>query len=169
MPGVPYITRAQAATLLAQSMVAADARRQAFLAMDEDDQDALLAMASDDIDAVPWVGRDAYYDQSRRWPRRGLDERVIGDEINSVSGDDSVPDSVRSAVAIQAARRALRAAGGDGSEHVEAATARGVTSQGGGGASESYQGAVARSAWARLDTEAQTLLRRHRAAGGRMS
>jgi hypothetical protein len=180
-----YISAALALTIVQAQLPSTDQRRQRFEAASTGDREVFLRQATADLDAVrTYVGRSAAAEQATLWPRsvESTGQRVSSN--GQIGTNDigvfmiepwvsppagvlvaSIPEAVGVACAIQAAHRALRAAGLDASGHVEEAAARGVTSQSGGGISESVDGSVARDSWWRLDGEARRVMERFRRAG----
>jgi hypothetical protein len=179
-----YISAALALTIVQAQLPSTDQRRQRFEAASTGDREVFLRQATADLDSVRvWVGRVLEPEQATLWPRQaegqvarwpvgaigtnGIGISVIEPWVSPPAGVlvASIPEAVGVACAIQAAHRALRAAGLDASGHVEEAAARGVTSQSGGGISESVDGSVARDSWWRLDGEARRVMERFRRAG----
>ena len=190
----PYLTRAEATSIISARLTAADPMRLAWQSATDADKDAALIMASDDLDAVSWAGRRALHDtagsagQYRQWPRvLGVPGAGrAGDLSGVVSGGATayyeaydaaiygvaswsvlgVPFGVRVGCAIQAAWRIQRAQGVDPTQHVLDAAARGVQSQSLSGGSESYDLFRAAGAWANLHQLVQTLTARLTTRGG---
>jgi hypothetical protein len=180
-----YISAALALTIIQEQLASSDQRRQRFEAASTGDREVFIRQATADLDAVrTYVGRSAAAEQATLWPRsvESSGQRVSSN--GQIGSNDigvfmiepwvsppagvlvaSIPEAVGVACAIQAAHRALRAAGLDASGHVEEAAARGVTSQSGGGISESVDGSIARDPWWQLATESRKLLERLVRAG----
>lgn len=166
-----YLSASEAGTLIAASLIAADALRVAWEAAGDEDKDAALTRATETIDACLWRGTVAEGDQPLNWPRIDRRGELIHPDLDEPATPQvaGLPRLVRLACALQAAWLLARAGDIDPLAVVEEAAARGVSNASGGGQSMTIDAAHARSPWARLHPRAQTLLTPLRAAGGSAS
>lgn len=162
-----YNTIETVSALLAMELVSTDQRRVAWEAIDESDQAVIAVQATAMIDAPIYFGIPALSDQETSWPRLWGRCRGYIDPDPSPAADApvaSIPSRVARAHAIQCAALSLRAVGIDAGRDLEEAANRGVVSQSGGGHAQSIDLERANAAWSKLDTDAQRLLGRYRAA-----
>lgn len=177
-----YLSVEQTTARIATLMVSSDPRRLAWAALSDADRAVVATQAQRDIDACRYRGARVEPDQGREWPRfvrSSPSAYQLSDTLNmtnaylepDTAGDgdaqvEGLPLAVKDAFAFQAAHRAAVSLGLDTAAHVEAAAARGVTSQSAGGVSETIDIRRATSPWSRLCADAQRVLDGLRTCGG---
>lgn len=165
-----YLTVQEITALVARHLASGDERRRAWEASNASDREVCARQACDLFDAVRWTGRRASRSQDGEWPRvelTGFGVSMLRVEAPPF-GEWSVanlPGPFRVAVAIQAARQAVRGGAFDPTRQLLDAAHVGVVSKGSGGGSVSIDGARARSPEAALDPDAHRLVARLIARG----